>query len=228
MLQEGVIKFDIQHESRPIDATILGDVACQLIAWREIMALTGLVGQDPSRYEGAGYGNASVRFGRRSAGLGRRSFLITGTQTSGRQAISLEDFAVVERYDARRNHVKSYGGTQPSSESMTHAATYDLGPHIRCVLHAHTPALWRRARELSLPTTEASVPYGTPEMAAEVGRLYRDGVFAERRILAMGGHEDGILVFGRTPEDAGQVLLTWLARAYERDCGDATGAHCRR
>lgn len=228
MLQEGVIKFDIEHESRPINAAVLGDIACQLIAWREIMALTGLVGQDPRLYEGAGYGNASVRFGRRSAGLGRRAFLITGTQTSGRQTISLDDFAVVERYDARRNYVRSYGRTRPSSESMTHAATYDLGPHIRCVLHAHTPALWQRARELSLPTTEASIAYGTPEMAAEVGRLYRDGLFAERRILAMGGHEDGILVFGGTPEDAGQVLLTWLARAYERDCGEGTGAHCRR
>ncbi len=228
MHQEGVIKFDVEHESRPIDALVLGDVACQLIAWREIMALTGLVGQDPALYEGAGYGNASVRFGPRSAGLGRRRFLITGTQTSGRQTITLDDFAVIERYDARRNWVKSHGRTQPSSESMTHAATYDLGPHIQCVLHAHTPALWRRAGELSLPTTDPAVPYGTPEMAAEVGRLYRDGLFAERRILAMGGHEDGILVFGRSPEDAGQVLLTWLARAYERDCSVGAGARCRR
>ena len=67
-------------------------------------------------------------------------------------------------------------------------------------------------------------------MAAEVGRLYREGIFAERRILAMGGHEDGILVFGRSPEDAGRVLLTWLARAYERACviGVGGGAVPRR
>ncbi len=54
-----------------------------------------------------------------------------------------------------------------------------------------------------------------PEMAAEVGRLYREGIFAERRILAMGGHEDGIVVFGRSPEEAGSVLMRWLARACE-------------
>jgi hypothetical protein len=64
-------------------------------------------------------------------------------------------------------------------------------------------------------------------MAAEVQRLYREGIFAERRILAMGGHEDGILVFGRSPEDAGQVLLTWLARAYQLDCGSSGGSFCR-
>ena len=224
---EGVIKFEVEHENRPIDYDRLHELICQLVAWREIMALTGLVGQDPRRYDGAGYGNASVRVGRAGAALGHRSYLITGTQTSGKRCIGPEDFALVERYDPRRNWVKSHGSTEPSSESLTHGATYDLGPHIRCVLHAHTPVLWRRARELRLPTTEPHVAYGTPGMAAEVQRLYRDGVFAERRILAMGGHEDGILVFGRTPEDAGQVLLTWLARAYERDCGSSGGSFCR-
>ena len=224
---EGVIKFEVEHEHRPIEYDRLRDVTCQLVAWREIMALTGLVGQDPRRYEGAGYGNASVRIGRAGAALGRRSFLITGTQTSGKRCLGPDDLAVVERYDRRRNWIKSYGRTPPSSESLTHGATYDLGPHIRCVLHAHAPALWRRADELRLPTTAPHVPYGTPAMAAEVERLYRDGIFAERRILAMGGHEDGVLVFGRSPEDAGQVLLTWLARAYQRDCGASGGTYCR-
>jgi ribulose-5-phosphate 4-epimerase/fuculose-1-phosphate aldolase len=218
---EGVIKFAARHESRPLDARRVGETACVLIAWREIMALTGLVGQDPARYGGAGYGNVSARIGRRSAGLGERSFLITGTQTSGKRCIGLDDFAMVERYDYAANRVWSHGPTEPSSESMTHGAIYDLGPHIRCVLHAHSPVLWRHAARLRLPTTAAAVPYGTPEMAREVQRLYRSTVLPERPILAMGGHDDGIVVFGRSPEDAGQVLLTWLARAYQVDCGDA-------
>ncbi len=225
--EEGVTKFEADHDPRAIAEAHLGDAACQLIAWREIMALTGLVGQDPGRYEGAGYGNVSVRVGPRTAGIGRRSFLITGTQTSGKRCIGPDDFALVERYDLTRNWVKSHGQTPPSSESMTHGATYDLGPHIRAVLHAHTPILWRRARDLRVPTTGPTVAYGTPEMAFEVQRLYRQGILAERRILAMGGHEDGILVFGRSPEDAGQVLLTWLARAYELDCGGSGGSYCR-
>ena len=189
-----------------------------------ILSLTGLVGQDPARYEGAGYGNVSARVGPRSAGRGRRAFLITGSQTSGKRCITLNDFAVVERYEYRRNRVWSYGETPPSSESMTHGAVYDLGPHIRCVLHVHTPTLWRRARHLGLPTTGPAARYGTPEMALEVERLYRETVLPERTILAMGGHEDGMVVFGRSPEEAGQVLLTWLARAYEAECreGDVT------
>ncbi len=218
MREEGVIKFEFEHSRESLARSRYAELVCPLIAWREILALTGLVGQDRARYEGAGYGNVSVRLGRPGMGLGRRTFLVTGTQTSGKHCIGLDDFCIVERYDFDRNRLVSRGLTPPSSESMTHGAVYDLGPHIRCVLHAHSPVLWSRRDELRLPATSPDVPYGTPEMAREVQRLYREGVFAERRVLAMGGHEDGVIAFGPSPEAAGHALLTWLGRAYERDC----------
>ena len=224
---EGYIKFESAHRDCELPARRFGELACKLVAWREIMALTGLVGQDPRRYEGAGYGNVSARVGPPSAALGRRSFLITGSQTSGQRCIDLDSFAVVERYDYRRNSVDSYGHIEPSSESMTHGAAYDLGPHIRSVMHAHSPVLWRCATKLNIPTSDPSAPYGTPLMAAEIRRLYQSSVLPERQILAMGGHEDGIIAFGRSPEEAGQTLLTWLARAYEIECGAADILLCR-
>ena len=119
--------------------------------------------------------------------------------------------------------VRSQGTVMPSSESMTHGALYDLGPHIRFVFHAHTPVIWRRARELRIPTTDPQVPYGTPEMARETHRLFRSTALPDLQILSMGGHEDGIVVFGRTAEEAGQVMLRFLARAYEAECGEAGG-----
>ena len=225
MGDEGVIQFKADHERRALDARRYGERVCELVAWREIMALTGLVGQEPGRYGGAGYGNVSVRTGPRSAPVGRRRFLITGSQTSGRRSIGISEFAVVEAYDASANRVKSHGPVLPSSESMTHAAAYDASPLVQCVLHAHSPVLWRRRRELGLPETDPSVPYGTPGMAAEVSRLYRESIFPERRILAMGGHEDGIVAIGRSPQEAGGTLLRWLARAYGAACaaGQGTG-----
>lgn len=214
-IQEGVIKFHLEHQRADLDRRRYKELSCKLSAWRQVMSLTRLVGQDPELYEGAGYGNVSGRIGPPGAALGRRSFLITATQTSGKSEIDLDDFVVVERYDPRRNWVKSHGSQQPSSESMTHGAIYDLGPHIRCVLHAHSPSLWRQARALRLPTTDPSVSYGSPEMAREVQRLFRESAAVERQILAMGGHEDGILAFGRSPEETGQVLIRELARAFE-------------
>ena len=220
MVPEGVIQFEAEHERRALESRRYGELACELIAWREIMALTGLVGQDPYRYGGAGYGNVSVRVGPRGASIGRRSFLVTGSQTSGQRSIGLDDFAVVERYDGAANRVWSHGPAFPSSESLTHAAAYDASPIVRCVLHAHSPVLWRRRRALRLPETDPAAANGTPAMASEVSRLYRETVFSERQILAMGGHEDGILVIGSTAEEAGGVLLRWLARAYREACGD--------
>lgn len=217
MIAEGVIKFAADHTDGEL-APAHRDLACTLIAWREIMARLNLVGQDPARYDGAGYGNLSARVGPRGVGRGRRAFLITGTQTSGLGAIGLESFCLVSRYRPEANWVASSGPIRPSSESMTHGAIYDLSPTIRFVFHAHAPVIWRRAGPLRLPTSDPSIEYGTPAMAAEVGRLHRSTALAELRCLAMGGHEDGVISFGRTAEEAGEAMMRILARAFEAVC----------
>ena len=218
MYDEGVIKFRAEHHREALPARRYGELSCQLVAWREIMAKTQLVGQEPGLYGGAGYGNVSARVGPPSSAMGARAMLITGTQTGGRADVGLDDFCLIERYDYRRNWVRSRGLIQPSSETMTHGAIYDLSPHIRFVFHGHGAVIWSQARSLGIPWSDPSVPYGTPEMAAEVHRLYRSSALAESRIMAMGGHEDGIIVFGHSAAEAGQVLITYLARAYERTC----------
>jgi L-ribulose-5-phosphate 4-epimerase len=218
MHDEGVIKFTARHEQRRLEPRTYGELACTLTAWREIFSKTELVGQDPARYGGAGYGNVSGRVQAPSAPRGQRAFLVTGTQTGGERTLSLEQYCVVTRYEERHNRVDSFGAIAPSSESMTHGAIYDLSPHIRFVFHAHTPVIWQRAAALRLPTTRPEVPYGTPEMAREMYRLYTTTPLPELRILAMGGHEDGIIVFGKTAEEAGEVMLRHLARAYGMVC----------
>jgi hypothetical protein len=49
-------------------------------------------------------------------------------------------------------------------------------------------------------------------MAAEVLRLYRAGRL-EGSILAMGGHEDGIIAWGKSAMEAGLSLVAHLTRA---------------
>ncbi len=225
-VDEGVIKFTANHRSEALAPRRYGTLACTLIAWREILAHTGLVGQQPGRYGGFGYGNVSARVGPPSAPRRQRGFLITGTQTSGKSCMSLDDFCVVTACDPARNRVTSHGQAMPSSESMTHGAIYGLGPHIRVVLHAHSPTVWRQARALRIPTTDPSVPYGTQAMARAVERLYASTALPETRMLAMGGHEDGIICFGRDADEAGEVMLRYLARAYRRTCAEGDGTLC--
>ena len=66
-----------------------------------------------------------------------------------------------------------------------------------------------------MPITRPDVAYGTPEMSDEVRRLFRETDVRQRRLFSMGGHEDGLVSFGRTAEEAGTVLLTYLARAFQ-------------
>ncbi len=222
-VDEGAIKFDADHRFEPLPARRYGEAACRLIAWREILARTGLVGQEPGFYGGFGYGNVSCRVGAPSAPRRRRAFLITGTQTSGKDCMSLADLCVVDACDFERNRVESRGPALPSSESLTHGAIYGLGSHLRYVFHAHSPVIWRRARALRVPTTDPRVAYGTPQMAREVERLWRATPLADLGILAMGGHEDGIVAFGRSAEEAGGIALSYLARAYEAACAEGGG-----
>lgn len=220
MVDEGAIKFVPKHADTPLSRRTCGELVARLIAWREILARTGLVGQEPGLYGGFGYGNVSARVGAPGAPRHRRPFLVSGTQTSGKACMTLDDFCWVEACHLERNEVESRGRVLPSSESLTHGAVYGLGSHIRWVFHSHSPTIWRRAQQLKIPTTRPEVAYGTPQMAREVERLYRETQLPEVRILAMAGHEDGIIAFGRTAEEAGATTVAYLAKAYEAQCRD--------
>ena len=211
---EGVIRFESVHEPGPLEERRLGETARVLMAWREILVRLALLGQDPARYAGAGYGNLSARIGPfGDSPRGRRRFLVTGSQTGERRYLTLADFCVVEEYDPTRNRVRSTGPVPPSSEALTHGALYDIAPAARVVIHVHAPEVWRRARDLGIPATRPSALNGTPELALEVQRLCREGVAASLGILVMGGHPDGVLAFGASADEAGGILLRQLARA---------------
>src|SRR5262249_48772079 len=122
-------------------------------------------------------------------------------------------FAIVESYDIANNLVRVKGPVRASSESMTHGAVYDQGPLIRWIFHAHSPEIWRRRDPLGLPSTHPAVPYGTPEMAQEVVRLFADTSLRTTRIFAMAGHEDGVIAFGSSAGEAAQLMVETLARA---------------
>lgn len=208
--QEGVIKFDLQFTpAPPLPAMELAE----LNGWRSLLFMLGLTGQDPRRYEGFSYGNVSLRLPPYAASPLERPFVVSGTQTGALPELAPEHYAVVRSCDPQRNRVVAEGPVRPSSEALTHGALYALDPSLRCVLHVHSPLLWRHAVHLELPMTDPVAAYGTPAMAAEVARLYAEPTVREGGILAMGGHEDGLVAFGPSAEAAGTALVRWLARA---------------
>lgn len=209
--QEGVIKFQLEFTVAPplaaADLTEINDWRAQLYAHQ-------LIGQEPTRYGGYGYGNLSVRLAPFDAPPALRPFIISGSQTGNLAKLEPEHYAVITACYPDENRLVAHGPIRPSSESLTHSAVYALDPAIHAVFHAHSPEIWHAAARLAIPITDSDVPYGTPEMAAEVARLYAMTDLAQRRIFSMGGHEDGIVTFGANAAEAGEVLLAALAAAH--------------
>lgn len=197
MLDEGYIKFK-QHwtESPPLPAPELAEV----IHFRQKCFSVGFIGvYAESRI---GFGNISVRY-RKS-----NQFIISGTQTGHIQEIRPEHFTLVTAVDFKENALWCAGPIKASSESLTHAVFYELSEDINCVLHIHHGKMWDDLK-FKVPTTGADVLYGSLEMVNAVRALYLGGQLPEHRILVMAGHEEGIVSFGKTPEEAYNVLLQW-------------------
>ena len=210
MEEEGVIKFDLRFTA---GLPVAMDTLTELNKWRQILWQHALIGQDPARYEGYGFGNISQRIGNPDQPRGKRQFVISGTQTGHLEALDNRHYACVTAYDAKTNQVVAAGPIKPSSESMTHGVIYDLDNELRAVLHVHSPDIWNSATSQGIPVTNASVEYGTPEMSREVERLYSQTDVRRKGIFSMGGHEDGIVAFGHSVEEAGNTLLTALAES---------------
>jgi ribulose-5-phosphate 4-epimerase/fuculose-1-phosphate aldolase len=184
MIDEGYIKYECLWTRTP---ALNNPVTRVIDKWRRPLFDAGLIGQCEDT--GIGFGNISVR------SESSRQFIITGTQTGHLENLDGRHFAQVTDYDIRKNQLSCEGAIQASSESLTHAAIYELDPAVHAIVHVHSDSLWHKHRD-AIPTTNAAVAYGTPEMAEEFGRLYRETDFARTGIAVMGGHDGGLISIG--------------------------------
>lgn len=207
--REGVIKFSLEFSEGPI--SLDEERLTRFNTHRGKMLTAGLMGQDPARYDGLGFGNISFR----SATTGEE-FYISGSQTGHLALLGSQDIALIKKADAGNNALSSSGLTPPSSESLTHAVLYQAYPDIQCVIHVHSPDIWQCGEALGLPSTAKDIPYGTPEMARAVMRLASE-YYIEDQALAffMRGHLDGVVVAGRHFEMCSQKVLTLQDKARE-------------
>jgi ribulose-5-phosphate 4-epimerase/fuculose-1-phosphate aldolase len=202
MTDEGVIKFQLDHTpAEPLPWEALA----KLERWRGWMYAHGLIGVIETEHGPIGYGNISVRHG--------QGFIISGSQTGHLPRLDASHYTLVTAADPAHNRLHARGPIKPSSESLTHAMVYDQDPQIGWVLHAHWRLVWLAAARLGIPLTAPEVAYGTPEMAGETARLFAETKVKEIGIFAMAGHEDGIVSFGETAEQAAGVMEQYLRLA---------------
>lgn len=194
MMDEGYIKYRIDWEKGPAPEEDFDD----LIAVRNELFEKRLIGIYEA--EGIGYGNVSQRLS------GGNQFVVSGTQTGGIPVLDATHFTRVTDWDLKANTLSCIGPLKASSESLTHAAVYACDPKINSILHIHNETMWRRLMD-HFPTTSEDVPYGTPEMAMEVFRLYAETDLKAKGVFVMKGHFEGVFAFGNSLDEARTRLL---------------------
>jgi len=189
-MNEGAIKFNCIWEKGEIH--LWKETYSYIESARAKIYALGLLGMYPN---GIGFGNISVR------GDDEGTFIISGSGTGGLVTLKQSDYALVTDYNISENTIECTGLTQASSESLTHAAIYQSRPEVGAVAHIHCLWLWKKLLTL-YPVTSSDIEYGTPAMADAVGKLAAEINSQDEKIIVMGGHQEGILVFGTTLVEA--------------------------
>lgn len=196
MNDEGVIKYSCQwRKGDPVEFEAFG----VLNHWRQVFHDKQLIGENA---DGIGYGNISVR-------TSGDQFVISGTATGGIPRLGSEHYALVDSFDLDTNSLVCSGPVKASAESMSHGTVYRMSPEIKAVVHTHHMEMWEYFID-KLPTSNREVTYGTPEMAAEIQRLYEESEMPELKMMVMGGHQEGLISFGVSLEEASQVMLEYF------------------
>ena len=192
---DGVIKYSIEHTTQ--DAPAFEQYE-ELEALRARLFTLGLIGVQ----DGIGYGNISARE------KDKNSFFITATQTGDLASLTSEHYTYISDYDFSKFQVISQGKHQPSSEALSHAMIYQISSAINAVIHIHSKALWEFMKENNSLFTTAE--YGTVQMVEEIASLYKEENPFDEAIFVMKGHEDGVIAFGRTIQEAELTLYKMI------------------
>jgi L-ribulose-5-phosphate 4-epimerase len=195
---EGYIKFNclLSEETSGLS----DDDYLALNKWRSKLYQLKLIGCYPGNI---GYGNISIRSG--------KGFIITGSATGCKDALTKDDYVKVDRYDFLNNEIHCAGRIRASAESLTHAAIYEASPETMAVIHIHSLDLWVRYKGL-MPTSPETAGYGSPEIALAVRSLCLSSEIGGDEVIIMGGHKEGIIAFGNNLESAGIKILKILLR----------------
>ncbi len=149
--------------------------------WRALFYKLQLVGEYPN--EKIGFGTLSCRL------PDKNTFLITGGQTGHLAYLQPHHYCRVTHFDLKKGHVIAEGLIAPSIESLTHFELYESDPNIQFIFHVHHHKLWEY-----MQTSGKEVPRGFIKNQ-------------ESGIFILKGHQDEIIAFSTTAEEAGKLVL---------------------
>jgi ribulose-5-phosphate 4-epimerase/fuculose-1-phosphate aldolase len=207
VIDDGVIKYDRSNFTHcdPINSIEY----FELEKWRKVLYQHNLIGEYPEVK--IGFGNMSMTADyRHFFSTAHRQFIITGTQTGKYPDLDGQHYTRVLDYDIEKLKIQMMGPIEASSEALTHAAIYESNHDTRAIFHIHSPAIWNGMILDRCDYTEKNIPYGTLEMARATQKCVEHKSFGS---FCMHGHEDGVVIYGRSLDEAGELTLK-LYRQY--------------
>ncbi|MFC2130786.1 class II aldolase/adducin family protein [Bacteroidota bacterium] len=194
MAEEGYIKFRcLFSEKNCVESQEIKEINF----WRRRLCSIGLIGANEN---GIGFGNISRR-------TGDKEFIITGSGTGKYNKLGTEHYSKVIGWDIDKNLVECVGLISASSEALTHAAIYEKERSVKAVVHTHHNVLWSNLKNKYRVTADYAL-FGTPEMAREIQRFLN--IDKSENIIIMGGHKDGIITYGKSMTEAGNLIVAQL------------------
>ena len=209
--KDGCIKFRCSHtcaewnsQELPLDKELLS-LLKETDRFRTRIFDQSFIGMYES---GIGYGNLSFHC--------KDKFIITASGTGGARELGIDGYTLVCGADIKNNTVYSIGPLPASSETMSHAAVYAASPSARFVLHIHNMPLFSLLKEKNALSTAEDIAYGTPEMAQAITAIVQK--YPSEGIIAMLGHEEGILLYGMSIAHIEAQLAFICQEARKKQC----------
>lgn len=197
---EGVIKFKFNLKVAP---SIEEKLYIKIEKWRAILFKMSLIGEYPR--EKVGYGNLSTKIDQLT-----NQFIITGTQTGKYPHLNGSQYTKITKCDPKKMTIDAIGPIAPSSETITHYSIYENCPQVGVVFHVHNKELWNFMLKNDFDKTPEHIDYGTKEMAESVKACIAGKSCG---IFAMAGHNEGIISYGTSAEEAGKIILETLKKS---------------
>ncbi len=191
MLEDGIIQFtyNLQRKALPVQYK---QYISTLNHLRETLYKLKLIGVNS---QGLGYGNVSAR-------VNQQEFLITASQTGHLKRLTDENYTLITNYNLDATKVTAIGLNPPSSESLTHAALYQIDPVINYVVHIHNLKMWNYFKK-EKTATPANATYGTKDLALAMQQLF----YKPNDSWVLSGHREGLIYFATDHQKILEMIL---------------------
>lgn len=205
-MDEGYRKFKAVFVK---EKKIPDDIIKSLNRYRKQMYDRNLIGEITVDGKEIGFGNISER--------SKKGFIVSGTNTGNFKNLKACQYSEIVRCDYEKNTVWYEGQKDPgpSSESMTHYAVYTSSKDVNAVIHVHNKKMWQNMKSI-VPSTGAFALFGTPELAKEVKRMFKESPVKEKKVFTLRGHTDGIISFGKDLKEAAGVMVKYYNKFGKR------------